>query len=118
MSRKSLPICRRRTELVCFRVTLEERLAIVGNADKAGLGLSAYLRMTALDQSVSMIRADPQVFGLDRDTLLALNRLGVNLNQMTRAANRGRLPPPDAVTSLCEKIEAIIAGSLSSRTSS
>ena len=73
------PKGRRRGEKVELRVSAAEKADLRGSAREAGLTVSEYIRRRSLGQSV-MARAD-------RETRVLLRRIGVNLNQLARAAN-------------------------------
>ena len=85
------------------RLTAEELVAIQERVRLAGVSQSDYIRHAALTGRVQLSRtaaADPRL-------IAELNRIGVNLNQMTRTANgTGRVPPE--VVRLCEKIEQLV----------
>ena len=92
-----------RGESVSFRLTPDELAAVEARAKKAGLTRSDYLRRMALKGKISV--APPA--RLDFKLVAELNRIGVNLNQMTRAANATGEVPPE-VTRLCRRLETII----------
>ena len=69
----------RRGEKVELRVSAAEKADLRGSAREAGLNVSEYVRRRSLGQPV-MARAD-------RETRVLLRRIGVNLNQLARAAN-------------------------------
>ena len=73
------PRGRRRTEKVEVRVSPAEKTELRGSAREAGLTVSEYVRRRSLGQPVAA-RAD-------RETRVLLRRIGVNLNQLARAAN-------------------------------
>ena len=93
-----------RGESVSFRLTPDERAAVEARAKKAGLSRSDYLRRMALKGHITV--APPA--RLDFKLVAELNRIGVNLNQLTRAANATGQVPPE-VRRLCRKLETIIA---------
>ena len=69
----------RRSAKVEVRVSAAEKAALQGSAREAGLTVSEYVRRRSLGQPVTA-RAD-------RETRVLLRRIGVNLNQLARAAN-------------------------------
>lgn len=73
-----------------MRVTLAERVAAEQQAQLAGLPLSDYGRRRILGH-----RIQPKRTSYQSAVLVELNRIGVNLNQIARAANAGRGLPPD-----------------------
>ncbi len=94
----------RLTERLFLRVSLEDRIEIALAAERAGLTVSSYLRHVALERNVT-IQITQQI---DPAIRAELNRIGVNLNQMTLAANRGRFVPPEVVEVICAQIEDIL----------
>ena len=73
------PRGRRRGEKVEVRVSAAEKLDLRSSAHEAGLTVSEYVRRRSLGQ--------PVVARADRETRVLLRRIGVNLNQLARAAN-------------------------------
>lgn len=72
-----------RTERLNLRLTLAERAAIETKAASAGVPPTDYARRVALGSRLAVVSAqvaDPQL-------VLALNRIGVNLNQIAHALN-------------------------------
>lgn len=92
-----------RTAQLHVLVTPAERSAVHRAAADAGLSVSAFVRRRALGQPVTA-RADAQARA-------ALRRVGVNLNQLARAANAaGPTGAPLGVGSaLAAKAEAVLA---------
>lgn len=92
-----------RRHRLAVRVTAEELAAFTERVRLAGMSPSEYLRQAALRGRVEVqhkATADP---GL----IAAINKIGVNLNQMTRTANgTGRVPPE--LSRLCEKIDQLV----------
>lgn len=93
-----------RAASVSFRLTPDELAAVEARAKKAGLTRSDYLRRMAVKGHIS-VAPPPR---LDFQLVAELNRIGVNLNQLTRAANATGQVPPE-VPRLCRRLEAIIA---------
>jgi Bacterial mobilisation protein (MobC) len=85
------------------RVTADELAVLLDRVREAGVDRSNYLRQAILVTRVSTSRttkADPAL-------IAELNRIGVNLNQMTRTTNgTGRVPPE--LIRLCEKIDRLV----------
>jgi hypothetical protein len=71
-----------KTETVKARITNREKLQIEFRANLAGLKVSDYLRKTALQREIP--RPIPQV---NKETYSELTRIGININQLTRAVN-------------------------------
>ena len=84
------------------RLTVEERVSVMGKADKAGLSVSEYLRRAALGQT---IKAPAQQSGLDFETRNELRRVGVNLNQMAKVMNSGGQVPPASLDEAMTKLD-------------
>lgn len=75
----------RDARLPAARVTAAELAYVEELADRAGLPVSEYVRRRALGGRVVAREAATDARALDE-----LNRIGVNLNQLTHAANMGR----------------------------
>lgn len=90
-----------------IRVTAAERLFIETEAAAAGLSVSEFMRRRALG---GKIIAKPTA--ADDALLVALNRAGVNLNQIARAVNSGRDLPAHFAAALAEvrAAVALVAG--------
>lgn len=72
-----------RSERLNLRLTQGERATLEAKAAAAGVPPSDYARRVALGGRLAIVQtkaADPQL-------VLALNRIGVNLNQIARAIN-------------------------------
>ena len=76
----------RRGEKVEVRVSAVEKADLRSSAREAGLTVSEYVRRRSLGQ--------PVVARADRETRVLLRRIGVNLNQLARAANASGDPAP------------------------
>ncbi|TIQ08754.1 MAG: MobC family plasmid mobilization relaxosome protein [Mesorhizobium sp.] len=89
MARPKKEPAERRAALLSCRLTSAERLAIEQAALRAGLSASEYMRRLLLAGKV-IVRENRR---LDHATYDQLRRIGVNLNQLTRVANRtGQIP--------------------------
>lgn len=73
-----------RTEILCFRVTPEEKETITKKALSSYRLVGMYLRDCALDKKIFAVK------GLE-ETETQLRRIGNNLNQLTRAVNCGEV---------------------------
>ena len=92
-----------RGEIVTFRLRPDELSKLDARAEKAGLRRSDYLRKMALSGRITVRPSARPDFKL----VAALNRIGVNLNQLTRTANAsGKLPPQ--LSKLCARIEDLV----------
>lgn len=93
-----------RGEIVTFRLRPDELAAVDDRARRAGLRRSDYLRRMALRGRIT-VRPTARP---DFELVAAINRIGVNLNQMTRTANQTGSVPPE-VRRLCQTIEKLVA---------
>lgn len=84
-----------RAEVVSVRLTIDERIQLDGKADAACLSLSDLMRQAALGARIEAAgTAGPPLApraqtpdGIEH--VVALNRVGVNLNQIARSLNAG-----------------------------
>lgn len=67
-----------------FRVNDEDYKKIEKNIEKSKLNITEYLTKSALNQEIVVID------GL-KDLVLEVNRIGVNLNQLTKLSNQGKV---------------------------
>lgn len=88
--------------LPAVRVTASERAFIEEQAANAGMTLSQYQRLRLLKKKVPPRRASA-----DQALLIALNRVGTNLNQIAAKVNAGRSLGSDFPVVLAE-IKALI----------
>lgn len=91
------PLERRSAKLPPIRVTEAELALVYLQADRAGLSVTELVRQRTL-----MGRLAPRRGMADAHLLSELNRIGVNLNQIARALNRGQDLPMDAADVLAE----------------
>lgn len=108
MGRPKKKLAERRGTALSFRVTAAERLKIEEAARRAGLSASDYVRARLLTGKL-IIRENRR---LDYAAFDQLRRIGVNLNQLTRLANRTGFIAPKIETVLRE-IERLIAREIS-----
>ena len=109
MARPRLGDEERRTRTVGVRVTAAEAEELQERAQAARLSVGSYLRRRALGQRVR-IAADRRLGAAE---LRELNRIGVNLNQMSRAMNAGAVSRPgtrEAVERVGELVVRLLAG--------
>ena len=92
--RPKKPEAKRRSLTHGLRLSPQEKKELEARADRAGLTLSEYLRRRAFGRKVQT-----QIEG---KALKELNRIGVNLNQIARAANRGELVGQQATEAIKE----------------
>lgn len=103
---KKQPADRRTISLSC-RLTEAERLVIEQAATRAGMSASDYVRKQLLSGKV-IVRETRR---LDHAAFDQLRRIGVNLNQLTRIANRtGKIPYE--IAKLSAAIERLIVREL------
>lgn len=87
------------------RYTQAEMDYIALMAERAGLTVSDFIRRAALKVSIQPPRPSEE-----RDALRELSRIGVNLNQIARALNRGRETPlyiEDAILKLTHTLDKV-----------
>lgn len=86
-----------------LRVTADERATVEAAAASAALELSEFCRRAIFGQRITAAPAR-----LAQAQLLAeINRIGVNLNQLARAANAGR-PMPASVDAAMIEVRAVV----------
>jgi hypothetical protein len=91
------------TRRLIVRLTDEDQARIRANAQKAGLRLSEYVRRVAVDGQVVVRRETAYGMSL----AFQLRKIGVNLNQLARAANsNGEIPPE--LAQLCGRMEILL----------
>ena len=79
---------RRKTRMLHIRVTVEEEDRIHRAADAMSLRLASYCRFACLHLAGAPTREEYDALGIDA-LVDRLERVGNNLNQLARAANRG-----------------------------
>jgi uncharacterized protein (DUF1778 family) len=90
--RRSGTETRRKTRLVNFRATEDERAALESLARAEGLTLGSYIRSTLLPRAKTLSRRRPRVDEAAIAKLYGnLNRIGNNINQIARAMNEGQV---------------------------
>lgn len=92
----------KRTALVRFRVTVLERAMIDEAAAAAGLDPSEFCRRRALSYRIPPARSVA-----DDRLIYEINRIGVNLNQIKRAAHLGKTLEGKLSAALDELAEAM-----------
>lgn len=93
----------RRREKVEVRVSAAEKADLRGSAREAGLTVSEYVRRRSLGQPVAA--------WADRETRVLLRRIGVNLNQLARAANTsGASAPGRQLDEALGELRRVLAG--------
>lgn len=93
----------RRGQKVEVRVSQAEKAELRGSAEEAGITVSEYVRRRSLGRPVAA-RAD-------RETRVLLRRIGVNLNQLARAANTpGTAVPERPLGDALDQLRRVLAG--------
>lgn len=85
-----------------LRLNDRERAAIRQQAEQRGLTESAFIRMSALGQPLPTRKTEIEV-----EAVAALNRVGSNLNQITRVANESKSLNADSIKSLSSLYKSI-----------
>ena len=93
----------RRGQKVEVRVSGAEKAELRESAEEAGVTVSEYVRRRSLGRPVTA-RAD-------RETRVLLRRIGVNLNQLARAANTpGTAVPERPLGDALDQLRRVLAG--------
>jgi hypothetical protein len=100
------------SHVISFRVSPAELAKLNRRAAKAGqTNINAFARAAALGKPVTIRHeSGPKINAL---AITALNRLGVNLNQITHHINAGRKPQIPYIEELIERIDSALDGLLS-----
>lgn len=99
-----------RVAVVSVRLTTFERAGVEAKAAQSGLSLSDFCRRAILGHRVTASTEPQQV---NTEALVELNRVGVNLNQVARVANRGEPLPrsfPETLSAVLAAVERLAAG--------
>ena len=94
-----------------IRLTHDERASLEARAAILGVTLTEYVRAAVLDRRVeSVARAAPTASNAPAGTahVVALNRVGVNLNQIARALNSGSDFAPDELHACLAKVNRLL----------
>lgn len=102
---KKAPV-ERRDDLIGVRLTTAERAELERTAAALGLTVAEFLRRRALGYRLPPPDAQTQAMA---SLAAALMPIGVNLNQLTRTANAGRLLP-NSIEELAARITALLDG--------
>jgi len=103
MARPKKAAAEKRSERFNLRFTLAEIEHVRVQAQRCGLEPHAYARRRVLGHRVAPARGQ-----VDAAVLSELNRIGVNLNQVTRALNAGAEVPTIARDTLAQ-LQAVLA---------
>ena len=102
MARPTKDTAAKRTERFNLRLTPAELVHVQSQATHAGIGAHDYARRRVLGHKVPPARSQ-----IDASLLTELNRIGVNLNQLTHAVNSGIVIEREAALVLAQ-VQAII----------
>ena len=102
MARPTKDTAAKRTERFNLRLTPAELAHVHTQATRAGIGAHEYARRRVLGHKVPPARSQ-----IDASLLTELNRIGVNLNQLTHAVNSGIVIEREAALVLAQ-VQAII----------
>jgi hypothetical protein len=95
----------RLTKRVKFDLTPTDYAQALKDSQKAGMTLTAYARQLFLHGKV-VIHKKRQ---LDHETFNELRRVGVNLNQLTRAVNQSGNIPDSRLSNICLRLEDVLS---------
>jgi len=98
------------TESIYFRLTETDKTRIEIDADKSGLSVSEYIRHCCLDAGTLSLPSNQNNNAM---LISAINRVGVNLNQLTRVANSTKVIDPVALTEALERLTSLLDSLLS-----
>jgi len=104
MARPKKPTSDRREQWIKARVSPAEHADILTRAARARLSPSEFLRNSAL---ASQVVVAEEAAGADFETIDQLRRLGVNLNQLTRVANKTGYMP-DGLEEALAKVDRLL----------
>lgn len=94
----------KRAVQVMLTLTLEEADRLKKQAEIAAMPLAVFAREAALQSRITVRKGR----ALSPETFIELNRVGVNLNQIAKAANAGRPIDPEAVSAALERVNALL----------
>lgn len=104
MARPKKPTSDRREQWIKARVSPAEHADILTRAARARLSPSEFLRNSAL---ASQVVVAEEAAGADFETIDQLRRVGVNLNQLTRVANKTGYMP-DGLEEALAKVDRLL----------
>lgn len=96
-----------RGERLTLRLRPGERAQLAARASAAGLTLSEFARVAALGQAAE-IPPPAAVVAADPALVLAINRIGVNLNQIAHGLNRTLGFVPEDVRTTLERVNSYL----------
>ncbi|MCP4372474.1 MAG: MobC family plasmid mobilization relaxosome protein [Deltaproteobacteria bacterium] len=95
----------RLTRRVKFDLTPTDYAHALKGSQDAGMTLTAYARQQFLNGKVIIHKYRK----LDYDTFEQLRRIGVNLNQLTRAVNQSGNIPDHRLSNICLRLEDVLS---------
>lgn len=99
-----------RAHYVTFRVTALELLSLMRKASRSGMTHGEYARSRAL-RGIARSKREPDteaIFGeMTREIFHEARRQGVLLNQIAHHCNTHKIPPPQEVSELANKLIAL-----------
>jgi hypothetical protein len=94
-----------RTERLTVRLRVDERVALDDRARRVGLSASEFTRAAALGAEIGAMQSPSLV---DPELIRAINRIGVNLNQIARSLNSGIGMVPAALADTLAQVNAYL----------
>src|ERR1700710_2261713 len=88
MGRPKINGDRKRSEKITFRVTVKEQLQIEKAADLCGQATGNFIRYKLFKGRFP----EPKISKVDLNTYLELKKIGVNVNQLAKQVNAGKVP--------------------------
>lgn len=108
MARPELSDDDKMTAVVKVRMTQSDFEALKSRAESSGMKLPEFLRRSALSRKIKTVPI------VNQQTFIALGKIGSNLNQLTRAANEGRIvetgPTVATVLALVRQVKSEVLG--------
>lgn len=114
MARPELPPNERSMKQVNIRVTPDQFAHLNGQAERAGMTVSGFVRSAAMGKRVTVQKSTAPEFM----TIHELRKIGINLNQIAHAMNAGGVSSPDRVDALAAKLDTLFDSWLSLDTES
>lgn len=88
MGRPKVNDDQKRSEKITFRVTVKEQLQLEQGANLCGLPTGNFIRNKLFKGKFP----EPKISKIDLNTYLELKKIGVNLNQLAKQVNAGKVP--------------------------
>ena len=101
---------RKRQPRIIFRVSEEERAEMKASAAAAGLSVGSFIRSrTVAAPHTRVVRSLAPTVAEFRQYKGEIGKIGGNLAQFLRLANRGEIVPPDDLAPAVDEVRALIA---------